>query len=108
MRSGRKWIAGNWSLLSRGSWFRCISQAGTTTLRSSSGPLGGDVWIGDDVEAQYLQTTTDHLAQVGNGMAGEGLIKLERRWAMALPALMARAEEFEGAMRSGLAELEKK
>jgi len=69
---------------------------------------GGDVWVGDDVDAQYLQTTTEHLAQVANGMAGEGLIKLERRWATALPALMARAEEFEGAMRSGLAELEKK
>jgi hypothetical protein len=69
---------------------------------------GGDVWVGDDVEAQYLQTTTDHLAEVANGMAGEGLIKLERRWATALPGLMAKAEEFEGAMRSALAELEKK
>ena len=68
----------------------------------------GDVWVGDEVEAQYLQTTTDHLAQVANGMSADGLIKLERRWATALPALMARAEEFEGAMRSGLAELEKK
>ena len=69
---------------------------------------GGDVWIGDDVEAQYLQTTTDHLAEVANGMAGEGLIRLERRYATALPALMARREEFEAAMRNALAELEKK
>lgn len=69
---------------------------------------GGDVWMGDEVEAQYLQTTADHLAEVANCMAGEGLIKLERRWATALPALEARAEEFEGAMRSALAELEKK
>jgi hypothetical protein len=69
---------------------------------------GGDVWIGDEVEAQYLQTTSDHLTDVAKGMAGEGLIKLERRWATALPALMARAEEFEAAMRSALAELEKK
>jgi len=68
----------------------------------------GDVWIGDEIEAQYLQTTTEHLAQVANGMAGEGLIKLERRWATALPPLMARAEEFESAMRTGLEELEKK
>ena len=69
---------------------------------------GGEVWAGDEVEAQYLQTTTDQLAQIANGMAGEGLIKLERRWATALPALMGRAEEFEEAMRSALAELEKK
>lgn len=69
---------------------------------------GGDVWIGDEIEAQYLQTTTEHLAQVANGLAGEGLIKLERRWATALPALMARAEKFESAMRIGLEELEKK
>lgn len=68
----------------------------------------GDVWIGDDIEAQYLQTTTDHLAEVANGMAGEGLIRLERRYATALPALLSRAEEFESVMRTALAELEKK
>jgi hypothetical protein len=69
---------------------------------------GGDVWIGDEVEAQYLQTTTDHLAQVATGIAGEGLIRLERRYATALPALLARRDEFEAAMRTALAELEKK
>jgi hypothetical protein len=70
--------------------------------------VGGDVWVGDEIEAQYLQTTTDHLAQVANQMAGEGLIQLERRYATALPALMARAEEFEAAMRASVGELEKK
>jgi hypothetical protein len=70
--------------------------------------VGGDVWVGDDIEAQYLQTTTDHLLQVANQMAGEGLVKLERRYATPLPALMARAEEFEAAMRAALGELEKK
>jgi hypothetical protein len=69
---------------------------------------GGEVWMGDEVEAQYLQTTPDHLAEVANGMAREGLIRLERRWATALPALLARAEDFEGAMRTALADLEKK
>jgi hypothetical protein len=69
---------------------------------------GGDVWIGDEVEAQYLQTTTGHLAEVANSMAQEGLLKLERRWATALPTLLGRAEEFEGAMRAAMAELEKK
>lgn len=70
--------------------------------------FGGDVWLGDETEAQYLQTTTDHLAQRANQMASEGLIQLERRYARAQPALMARAEEFEGAMRAEVAELEKK
>ena len=32
---------------------------------------GGEVWLGDATEAQYLQTTTDHLAEIPNGMAAE-------------------------------------
>jgi hypothetical protein len=69
---------------------------------------GGDVWMGDVTDAMYLQTTPDHLAEVANGLAGRGLIKLERRWATALPALMAQAETYESARRVALAELEKK
>jgi hypothetical protein len=69
---------------------------------------GGDVWLGDDTEAQYLQTTTDHLAEIANLMAKEGLIQLARRYATALPPLMARTEEFESAMRAAMGELEKK
>jgi hypothetical protein len=70
--------------------------------------VGGDAWIGDETDAMYLQTTTDHLAEVANGMAGKGWIKLERRYATALPALMARCAEIEGAAKAALAELEKK
>jgi len=70
--------------------------------------VGGDIWLGDGTDAQYLQTTTDHLAEVANGLAGRGLIRLERRYATALPALMARAAEFEAAAETALAELEKK
>jgi hypothetical protein len=69
---------------------------------------GRDVWLGDDTEAQFLQTTTDHLADLANQLAGRGLIKLERRYATAQPALMERAEEFEAAARAALLELEKK
>ena len=69
---------------------------------------GGDVWLGDATEAQYLQTTTDHLAEVASQMAGAGLITLARRYATALPALMARGEEFEAARRAAVEELEKK
>jgi hypothetical protein len=70
--------------------------------------VGGDVWIGDAAEAQYVQTTTDHLADVANQLAGRGLIKLERRYATAQAALMERGEEFESAARTALTELEKK
>jgi len=70
--------------------------------------LGGDVWVGEAADAQYLQTTTDHIAQLANGLAGQGLIRLERRYATALPPLMARAEEFESVAQAALAELEKK
>src|ERR1700751_5129784 len=62
--------------------------------------VGGDVWLGDAVDAEYLQTTSDHVAEIGNAqMAARGLIKTERRYATALPALMERASEFESAAR---------
>jgi hypothetical protein len=82
--------------------------------RFSSGRLladqlrGGEVWLGDATEAQYLQTTTDHLAEVANQMASAGLITLARRYATALPALMARGEEFEAAWRAAVEALEQK
>jgi hypothetical protein len=69
---------------------------------------GGDVWLGDATEAQYLQTTPDHVAEIANRMADEGLITLARRYATALPALMSRGEEFEAEMRAAVEELEKK
>ncbi len=70
--------------------------------------VGGEVWVGDEADAQYLQTTTDHLAELANQLAGRGLIRLERRYATAQAALMERAEEFEAAARTALAEMEKK
>jgi hypothetical protein len=70
--------------------------------------VGGDVWLGDETEAQYLQTTTEHLSELASQMAAQGLIKLGQRYATAQPALMQRAEDFESAMRTAVAELEKK
>lgn len=70
--------------------------------------VGGDVWVGEATDAQYLQTTTDHLAEVANGLAGRGLIRLERRYATALPTLLERAAEFEATAEAALEELEKK
>jgi hypothetical protein len=70
--------------------------------------VGGDVWLSDATEAQYLQTTTDHLAELASHLAARGLIKLERRYATAQPSSMARSAEFEVAAETALAELEKK
>ena len=70
--------------------------------------VGGEVWLGDPAEAQYVQTTTDHVAEIANGLAGRGLIRLERRYATALEPLMREAEKFEAARRAGLEALEKK
>ena len=49
-----------------------------------------------------------HLAELGNMLVGQGLIKLERRYATALPPLMAQAERFESDAAEALGELEKK
>jgi hypothetical protein len=70
--------------------------------------VGGDVWIGDAVEAQYLETTADHLTEIAAGMAKRGLITLERRHASANAALMAQAELYEGVAAGALRELENK
>src|SRR3979409_381061 len=31
--------------------------------------VGGEVWLGDPTEALYVQTTTDHIAEVASGLA---------------------------------------
>ncbi len=69
---------------------------------------GGDVWLGDPTEALYVDATTDHVVEIANRMAKEGLFTLERRYARANQALMAQQEKFEADMQAALAELEKK
>jgi hypothetical protein len=67
------------------------------------------VWIADPTEAQYLETTTGHLLEIAGGvLAQDGRVQLDSDWAEAAPGLMARASEFEGAMRAAVEELEKK
>jgi hypothetical protein len=66
------------------------------------------VWIGDPTEAQYLETTPGHLVEVAGRLAGDGLVQMEREWAVATDRLMGQAEKFEGAMRSAVEALEKK
>ena len=70
--------------------------------------VGGEVWLGDETEALYVETTTDHLTQLGKKLADQGLVRMEKRWATATPALMAQREKFESEMREAVAELERK
>jgi len=70
--------------------------------------IGGDVWLGDPIEALYLETTTDHMATIGADLARRGLFTLARRYATALPALMNQKERFRSEMAAARQQLEEK
>ena len=70
--------------------------------------VGGDVWLGDRIEALYLDTNTDHIAEIGAGLAQRGLFTMARRYATALPALMEQKDRFESEMAVALRQLEEK
>ena len=66
------------------------------------------VWIGDPAEAQYLQTTTEHLMQIAARGAEDGWLRIEGEYAVATPGLVNQAERFETARLRAVEELEKK
>lgn len=68
------------------------------------------IQIADPAEAQYLQTTPQHLVDIACRLvAPQGLLHLDDDgFAEALPALMSEAERFEAVRRGTLDELEKK
>jgi hypothetical protein len=70
--------------------------------------VGGDVWLGDQTEALYLDTTTDHVVEIGAGLAQRGLFTMARRYATALPALMEQKDRFESEMAAARQQLEEK
>ena len=70
--------------------------------------VGGDVWLGDPTEALYLETTTDHFAEIAAGLAQKGLFTMARRYATALPALMNQQDRFESEMAIAFRQLEEK
>jgi hypothetical protein len=70
--------------------------------------VGGDVWLGDPVEALYLEATTDHIVEIADGLAKRGLFTMARRYATALPSLMNQKERFESEMADALRQLEEK
>jgi hypothetical protein len=69
---------------------------------------GGDVWLGDATEALYLQTTTDHIAELAEKLAQQGLFTMARRYATAQPMLMSQKLRFEKEMQGAADQLEKK
>ncbi len=82
------------------------------TKVNSSAALAADsegIWIADPAEAQYLETSSEHLIEVaGRLLAADGLLRMTGEWAEATAGLMGRGEEFEGVMRNALEEVEKK
>ena len=73
--------------------------------------LGGEssVWIGDPVEAQYLETSTANLVDVAQRLvAAQGVLRINGEFAEATPGLTEQAKRFEAAMLAALEELEKK
>jgi hypothetical protein len=70
--------------------------------------IGGPVSAADSTDAQYLDTTTQHLGDVALGLVSSGLIRMERAYATTTDKLMAQSERFEADLRNALAELGKK
>jgi hypothetical protein len=70
--------------------------------------VGGEVWLGDPIEALYLDTTIDHIAELAAGLAQQGLFTLVRHHATALPALMDQKNRFESEMDAAVQQLEEK
>ena len=69
---------------------------------------GGEVWLGDPTEALYVQTTTDHMAEIAARQAQQGLFTLARRYATAQPSLMDQKLRFEKELQEAAEQLEKK
>lgn len=70
--------------------------------------VGGDVWLGDPAEALYVQTSTDHVADIAAILMKQGLFTMARRYATALPALTEQKDRFESEMASARQALEQK
>ena len=67
------------------------------------------VWIADPAEAQYLQTTPNHLLEIACRLvAAQGLLRIDGEWAEPTSGLMNQSERFETARRQALEDLEKK
>jgi hypothetical protein len=67
------------------------------------------IWIADPAEAQYLQTTPQHLVEIAARLvAAQGLLRMDREWAEATQGLISQYEHFEALRRQAVEDLEKK
>jgi len=67
-----------------------------------------EVWIADSTDAQYLDTTTQHLSEIAGQLAKQGLWTMERAYARPTEQLMSQSARFESDVHAALAELEQK
>jgi hypothetical protein len=65
-------------------------------------------WVGDPVEALYLNTDVETLQRLARRIQGEGLCMLEEDRATATKTLMAESEEIEGDMKRAIDEINAK
>jgi hypothetical protein len=70
--------------------------------------IGGDVWLGDPTEALYVDTTSDHIAEIAARLARHGLFTVAGQYATALPALTGQEDRFESEMVTARLKLEEK
>lgn len=68
----------------------------------------GPVWIGDPTEGLYVESTVEHVLEIGRKLKEEGLITLQGESAAANAALMAQKEKFDTEMQKAFSEIEKK
>jgi hypothetical protein len=70
--------------------------------------VGGDVWLGDPIEALYVDSSPDRIAEIAASLAKQGLFTMARRYATALPALMDQKDRFDSEMTTARRQLEEK
>ncbi len=70
--------------------------------------VGGDVWLGDPIEALYVDTTPDRIAEIAAALAKQGLFTLARRNATALPPLLDQKARFDSELAAARRHLEEK
>ena len=67
-----------------------------------------EAMIADPIDALYVNTTVDHLREVAQKLASQGLIKLTGDLATPTEAISKHADSFQADMKSQLEELQKK
>src|SRR6202163_274832 len=70
--------------------------------------VGGAVSLSDPTEALYLDTSSEHIAEIAAGLAERGLFTFTGGFASVLPALSESENEFEAEMNTALQQLEEK